>query len=81
MYDQPVWYTIQLGRWTDFRTRTGVVNRTDGPHFFEGAFNPALVMIEPVGTATISFDQTPATVNTATITYIAQPFHIGQHAG
>jgi hypothetical protein len=66
---RPVWYTIQPGRWTDFRTWTGVVYQTHGPRFFEGAYNPALVMIEPVGTATLNFDQTPATVNTATLNY------------
>lgn len=66
---QPVWYTIQPGGWTDFRTWTGVVYQTRGPRFFEGAFNPALVLIEPVGTATLKFEQTPATVDTAAITY------------
>ncbi|MFS8086748.1 MAG: hypothetical protein ACMG6H_14030 [Acidobacteriota bacterium] len=29
----------------------------------------ALLRIAPVGTATLSFDQTPATVDTATFTY------------
>jgi hypothetical protein len=66
---QPVWYTIQPGHWIDFRTWTGVVYQTSGPRFFEGAFDPALVLVQPVGTATLNFDQTPATVNTATITY------------
>ena len=66
---QPVWYSIQSGHWTDFRTWTGVVYQTHGPRFFDGAFNPALIQIEPVGTATLNFDQTPATADTATITY------------
>jgi hypothetical protein len=65
----PVWYTIQPGRWTDFRTWTGTVYRTAGPVFFGAAFDPALVRIAPVGTATFSFDQTPATADTATFTY------------
>lgn len=66
---QPVWYTIQPGRWTDFRTWTGTVYRTAGPLFFGAAFDPALVQLAPLGTATFSFDQTPATVDTATFTY------------
>jgi hypothetical protein len=66
---QPVWYTIQMGRWTDFRTWTGTVYRTAGPVFFGAAFDPALVQLAPLGTATFSFDQTPATVDTATFTY------------
>ena len=66
---QPVWYTIQPGHWTDFRTWTGTVYRTAGPVYFGTAFDPALVRIAPVGTATLNFDQTPATVDTATFTY------------
>lgn len=66
---QAVWYTIQPGRWTDFRTWTGTVYRTVGPDFFGAAFDPALVRVSPAGTATLSFDQTPATVDTATLTY------------
>jgi hypothetical protein len=64
-----VWYTIQPGRWTDFRTWTGTVYRTAGPLYFGAVFDPAAVRLAPLGEATFSFDQTPATVDTATFTY------------
>lgn len=66
---QPVWYTIQPGRWVDFRTWTGIVYRTTGPRFFGAAFDPSLLRLTPVGTATFNFDQVPATVDSATFTY------------
>jgi hypothetical protein len=65
---QPVWYTIQMGRWTDFRTWTGTVYRTVGPPL-GAAFDPALVLLAPLGTATFSFDQSPAAVDTASFAY------------
>jgi hypothetical protein len=65
---QPVWYTIQMGRWSDFRTWTGTVYRTIGPPL-GATFDPAMVQLTALGMATLSFDQTPATVDTATFAY------------
>jgi hypothetical protein len=66
---KPVWYTIQPGHWKDFRSWAGIVYRTSGPQFFASAYDPSLFMILPVGTATLSFDQTPASADTAIFTY------------
>jgi hypothetical protein len=64
-----VWLTIQPGGWTDFRTWTGTVYRTSGPPFFGATFDPALVSATPVGTATLRFEQSPGTVDTASFSY------------
>lgn len=67
---RPQWLTIQAGRWTDFRTWTGTIYRTGGPQYFGTAFDPALLVVSPVGVATLNFEQTPATVDTATFSFV-----------
>jgi hypothetical protein len=67
---QPQWFTVQGGRWTDFRTWTGTVYRTSGPQYFGTTFDPARLVISPVGVATLNFEQKPETVDTATFTFV-----------
>lgn len=65
---EPRWFTFQNGRWTSFTQWAATVYRTRGP-YFGGAFDPAQVVIAPVGVASIDFTQTPGAENTATLRY------------
>jgi hypothetical protein len=49
-----VWRVMPGGSWND-RTLTGALYETDGPPYFQGAFDPARVKLTPVGTATLEF--------------------------
>ncbi|MEQ1516550.1 MAG: hypothetical protein ABL931_08695 [Usitatibacteraceae bacterium] len=51
---EPVWYTMQPGKWTSYYDYTGPIYKTTGP-YFGGPFNPALVTETQVGTGGLSF--------------------------
>jgi hypothetical protein len=62
--NQAVWYTLQPGQWTDFKTFTGTVYKTTGP-YFGGPFDPHQVGVTQAGSGTLSFDSP----STGTFTY------------
>ena len=66
---QPEWFTIQGGHWIDSTTWGGTVLRTTGPYFAGASYDPRLVVVLPVGEATIDFAQSAAEENTARFTY------------
>ena len=48
------WFVLPAGTWTDSHTYTGTLYATSGPAA-DGAFNPALVKVTAVGSATLRF--------------------------
>lgn len=66
---QPAWYTLQGGGWKSGVRWEGSVYETTGPGFASPVFDPARVTLAPVGTAVLDFDQAPATIGEATLTY------------
>ena len=67
--NRPEWYTFQDGRWTSFRTWTANVYRTSGPFLGAAAFDPRMVTIAPVGTATFDFEVRAGLEGRAQFTY------------
>ena len=67
--NRPEWYTFQEGRWTSFTTWTATVYRTSGPFLNAPSFNPGLVTIAPVGTATFDFALRPGLEHRAQFSY------------
>ena len=61
---RPTWFTVPGGTWTSTNTFTGAVYATSGPAA-NGAFDPARVRANPVGTATLTFSD----ANNGTWTY------------
>lgn len=59
--NQPLWFTLQGGRWTSATTWRGTLYRSTGPAFSDPGFDPRLVLIQPAGEATIDFTALPAT--------------------
>ena len=66
---QPRWYTIQPGGWTGYASWSGVIYRTTGPFFAGPDFDPRLVLVQPAGTASLDFEQSPGTVGRARLRY------------
>lgn len=66
---QATWYSIQPGGWTSYTRWQGNVFRTTGPYFAGPGYDPRLVLVLPVGTATLDFEQAPGNVGRATFTY------------
>ena len=58
------WFTMSSGTWTSANTYTGTLYSTSGPHFL-GSFDASKVTRDPVGTATLTFND----ANNATFTY------------
>ena len=67
--NRPEWYTFQDGHWTSFRTWTANVYRTSGPFLGAPAFDPRMVTIAAVGTATFDFSIQPGLEGRAQFTY------------
>jgi hypothetical protein len=51
---KPAWYFLPSGSWTSANVYSGTLYSSSGPPF-SGAFDPRLVNVAPVGTATLSF--------------------------
>jgi hypothetical protein len=66
---RPEWFTLQAGRWTSSTTWTATVYRSTGPSLGRLPYDPGLVRIAPVGTATLDFTQTPGTEGRAQLRY------------
>ncbi|QJR15328.1 hypothetical protein [Usitatibacter palustris] len=66
---EPQWFTFQPGGWTSYSRWNGNVYRTTGPSFQGPDYDPRLVLVQPVGSATIDFTQSPGTVGRATLEY------------
>lgn len=66
---QPRWYTIQPGGWTGYASWSGVIYRTTGPFFGGPDFDPRLVLVQPAGTATLDFEQSPGTEGRAQLRF------------
>lgn len=62
---EPIWYTLQPGKWTTYLDYTGPIFKTTGPDF-KGTFNPASVGVTQVGTGTLRFEHG----NSGTLNYV-----------
>jgi len=51
---KPVWYIVPTGTWSNSMSYSGTVYKTTGP-YYGGVFDPSLVTVTPVGSATLSF--------------------------
>jgi hypothetical protein len=65
------WFTLQGGHWENATRWTAIVYRTTGPFFAGPVFDPRLVLIDAVGTATLDFHQVPGGEGHARLTYDA----------
>lgn len=52
---KPMWLVLPSGSWTSATVYTGSLYRVTGPAFTSPTFNPALVSVRAVGTATLAF--------------------------
>ena len=66
---EPEWFTMPHGQWIDSTTWTSQIYRTTGPFVALPDFDPRLVLIRPVGSATIDFSQRPGEEGRARLTY------------
>ena len=66
----PVWFTFQEGQWKSATRWEGKLFASSGPGFTELVFDPRQVAIQPLGTATIEFEQTPGNEAFATLNYV-----------
>lgn len=66
---RPEWYTFQGGGWTTFTTRTFTIYRNSGPFVSASSFDPRLVTITPVGSATFDFAIRPGLEGKAVFSY------------
>jgi hypothetical protein len=66
--NQPLWATLQGGRWESSTVWRGTVYLTTGPAFSSPDFDPRLVLIQAVGQATLDFTNV-ATTGRASFTY------------
>lgn len=66
----PVWFTFQEGQWKSATRWEGKLFASSGPGFTEPVFDPRQVAIQPLGTATIEFEQTPGNEAFATLNYV-----------
>lgn len=65
----PAWFTFQEGQWKSATRWEGKLFASTGPGFGEPAFDPRQVAIQPLGTASIEFEQTPGNEAFATLSY------------
>jgi hypothetical protein len=63
------WFTLQGGHWESATRWTAIVYRTNGPFFAGPVFDPRLVLIDAVGSATLDFHQVPGGEGHARFTY------------
>lgn len=63
------WFTLQSGRWASSTRWIATVYRTTGPFFGAPVFDPRLVPLQDVGTATLDFRQVPGDEGHARLTY------------
>jgi hypothetical protein len=63
------WFTLQGGRWESATRWSATVYRTTGPFFASPVFDPRLVLIDAVGSATLDFRQVPGEEGNARFTY------------
>lgn len=66
---QPIWYSIQQGRWESATRWTGTVYRTSGPTFFGGDFDASRLAVSVSGQASLEFEQRPGEEGIATFSY------------
>ncbi|MBK7660064.1 MAG: hypothetical protein IPJ28_13335 [Betaproteobacteria bacterium] len=66
----PVWFTFQEGQWKSATRWEGKLFASSGPGFTEPVFDPGQVAIQPLGTASIEFEQTPGNEAFATLNYV-----------
>jgi hypothetical protein len=65
----PGWFTFQGGQWKSATRWEGTVYASTGPAYSDPVFDPRQVAIQPVGAATLEFEQSPGTEGVATLTY------------
>jgi hypothetical protein len=65
----PEWFTFQAGQWKSATRWEGAVYASTGPAWSNPAFDPAQVSTQPVGTATLEFEQLPGSEGLATLVY------------
>jgi hypothetical protein len=65
----PGWFTFQGGQWKSATRWEGSVYASTGPAFSGPAFDPRQVTIQPIGAATLEFEQVPGSEGIATLTY------------
>jgi len=63
------WFTLQGGRWESSTRWTATVYRTTGPFYASPLFDPRLVLLDAVGSATLDFRQVPGDEGRARFTY------------
>lgn len=66
----PVWFTFQDGQWKSATRWEGKLFASAGPGYSEPVFDPRQVVTQPLGTATIEFEQTPGNEAFATLHYV-----------
>ena len=79
--NQPEWFTLQGGQWSDSTTWRGTLYRTTGPFFAGPGYDPRLVLVQAAGSVTLDFRQRTGeegrarftyTVNGATVTKVIE---------
>ncbi len=65
----PMWFTFQEGQWKSATRWEGKLFASTGLGFSEPVFNPGQVTIQPLGNASIEFDQAPGSEGFATLDY------------
>jgi len=66
---EPEWFTLQGGRWDSSTRWSATVYRTHGPFYAAPVFDPRLVMLDAVGSATLDFGQVPGDEGRARLAY------------
>jgi hypothetical protein len=63
------WFTLQGGKWESATRWTATVYRTTGPFYASPLFDPRLVLLDAVGSATLDFRQVPGDEGRVRFTY------------
>jgi len=65
----PQWFTFQGGQWKSATRWEGSVYASTGPAYSAPGYDPRLFLIQPVGTASLEFEQVPGSEGLATLAY------------
>ena len=63
------WFTLQGGKWESSTRWTATMYRTTGPFYASPLFDPRLVLLDAVGSATLDFSQVPGDEGRVRFTY------------
>ena len=65
----PDWYTFSSGLWTSATRWEGTVYASRGTAFSAPVYDPAQLTVQPVGSVSLDFEQSPGTEGFATLAY------------